>query len=91
MCVNLSPRLGPKSDEGAGRRRRRRLAAGDTIINDRWTAGDNREGSGQEQTTTNHCHCALKADEWLPAERSAGDDKAKDDVDEEDEQRRGGF
>jgi len=40
---------------------RRRPAAGDTIIDDRWTAGDDKEGSGQEQTTTNHC--ALKEEE----------------------------
>jgi hypothetical protein len=66
---------------------RRRPAAGDTIIDDRWTAGDDKEGSGQEQTTTNHC--ALKAGERRPAERAAGDEKGKDDADEEDE-RRGG-
>ena len=29
---------------------RRWPAAGDTIINDSWTAGDDKEGSGQEQT-----------------------------------------
>ncbi len=66
---------------------RRRPAAGDTIINDRWTEGDNKEGSGQEQTTTNHC--ALKAGERRPVERAAGDEKGKDDADEEDEQRGG--
>jgi len=38
---------------------RRRLAAGDTIIDDRWTAGDDKESSRQAQTITNHC--ALKA------------------------------
>jgi hypothetical protein len=37
---------------------RRGPAAGDTIINDRWTAGDNKESRGEVQTTTNHC--ALK-------------------------------
>ena len=62
---------------------RRRLAAGDTIIDDRWTEGNNKEGSGQEQITTNHC--ALKAGERWPAERAAGDKKEKDDADEEDE------
>ena len=46
-------------------------------------AGNNKEGSRQEQATTNHC--ALKAGERQPAERSAGDEKAKDNVDEEDE------
>jgi len=31
-------------------------AAGDTIIDDRWTAGSDKEESiGQAQTTTNHC------------------------------------
>jgi hypothetical protein len=50
-------------------------------------AGDDKEGSGQEQTTTNHC--ALKAGERRPAERAAGDKKGKDDADEEDG-RRGG-
>jgi len=36
-------------------------AAGDTIIDDRWTAmsGDDKESSGQAQRTNNHC--ALKA------------------------------
>jgi len=50
-------------------------------------AGDDKEGSGQEQATTNHC--ALKAGERRPAERAAGDEKGKDNADEEDE-RRGG-
>ena len=36
-----------------------RPAASDTIIDDRWTAGDDKESSGQTQTTTNHC--TLKA------------------------------
>jgi hypothetical protein len=44
--------------------------------------GVNKEGSGQEQTTTNHC--ALKADE------QAGYKKWKDDANEEDERRGGG-
>ena len=62
----------------------RRPAAGDTIIDDRWTVGNDKEGSvGQEQTTTNHC--ALKAGERWPAERAAGDKKGKDDANEEDE------
>jgi hypothetical protein len=54
-----------------------------------WRLATNKEGSGQEQTTTNHC--ALKAGERRPAERSAGDEKAKNDVDEEDKQKRGGL
>ena len=66
---------------------RRWPAAGDTIIDDRWTAGD-KEGSEQEQTTTNHC--ALKAGELRPAERAAGNEKGKDNADKEDEQRGGG-
>jgi hypothetical protein len=68
---------------------RRQPAAGDTIIDDRWTAGDDKEGSGQEQTTTNHC--TLKAGERRPAERAAGDEKGKDNANEEDEQRGGGL
>ena len=60
---------------------RRWPAAGDTIINDSWTAGDDKEGSGQEQTTTNHC--ALKAGERWPAERAVSDQKGKDDADKE--------
>jgi hypothetical protein len=32
----------------------RQPAADNTIIDDCWTVGDDREGSGQEQTTTNH-------------------------------------
>jgi hypothetical protein len=32
----------------------RRPASGDTIIDDRWTAGDDKESSGQAQTATNH-------------------------------------
>jgi len=60
---------------------RRRLAAGDTIIDDRWTVGDDKEGSGQEQTTTNHC--TLKVGERRPAERAASGEKGKDDADEE--------
>jgi hypothetical protein len=32
----------------------RRPAYGDTIINDRWMAGDDKESSGQAQTTTDH-------------------------------------
>ena len=81
---------GRKSNEGAGRRQhksdnmRRRPAAGNTIIDDRWTVGNDKEGSvGQEQTTTNHC--ALKAGERRPAERAAGDKKGKDAANEEDE------
>ena len=63
---------------------RQRPAAGDTIIDNRWTAGDDKEGSGQqEQTTTNHC--ALKVGKQWPAERAAGDKKEKDDADKEDE------
>jgi hypothetical protein len=82
---------GTKSDKGASRRQHKsnkilwRPAAGDTIIDNSWTAGNNKEGSGQEQTTTNHC--SLKADEQWPAERAAGNKKGKDDADEEDEQR----
>jgi len=49
-----------------------RPAAGDTIINDCWAAGNDKEGSGQEQTTTNHC--ALKAGKRRPAERAVGDE-----------------
>jgi len=60
---------------------RRPPAAGDTIINDRWTAGDDKEGSRQEQTTTNHC--ALKAGERRPVERAVSNEKGKDDADEE--------
>jgi len=59
----------------------RRPAAGDTIIDDRWTAGNDNEGSGQEQTTTNHC--ALKAGKRRPAERAVSVEKGKDDADEE--------
>ena len=47
-------------------------------------AGDDKEGSRQEQTTTNHC--ALKAGERRPAERAAGDEKGKDDANEVDQQ-----
>jgi len=61
--------LGPKSNEGWP-------AAGDTIIDDRWMAGNNKEGSGQEQTAT--IHCVLKAGERRPAERAAGNKKGKD-------------
>ena len=39
--------LRPKSNKGWP-------AAGNTIIDDCWTVGDDKEGSGQEQTTTNH-------------------------------------
>jgi len=60
---------------------RRRPAAGDTIIDDRWTAGGNKEGSGREQITTNHC--ALKAGKRRPAKRAASCEKGKDVVDEE--------
>jgi len=67
----------------------RRPAAGNTIIDDRWAAGNNKEGSRQEQTATNHC--ALKVGERWPAERAAGDEKGKVDADEEDEQRGGGL
>jgi hypothetical protein len=61
-----------------------RLAAGDTIIDDRWTAGDNtdKEGSRQEQTAINHF--ALKADKRGPAERAVGNKKGKDDTNKED-------
>jgi hypothetical protein len=52
--------LGPKSDKGQ------------PAIDDRWMAGNDKESSRQEQTTTNHC--ALKAGEQLPAERAAGDE-----------------
>ncbi len=64
-----------------------RPAAGNTIIDDRWMEGDNKEGSGQEQTTTNHC--ALKAGKQRPAERAAGNEKGKDDANEEDKQKGG--
>ena len=47
--------LGLKSEEGAAGRRRHKSE----IINDGWIAGDDKEGSRQEQTTTNHC--VLKA------------------------------
>ena len=53
-----------------------RPATGNTIIDDRWTEDDDKEGSGQEQTTTNHC--ALKAGKQRPAERAARDKKGKD-------------
>jgi hypothetical protein len=76
--------LGPKSDKGAGCRRHK-----SDIIDDCWTAGDNKEGSRQEQTATNHC--ALRAGEWRPVERAAGDEKGKDNADEEDEPRGGGL
>ncbi len=76
--------LRPKRDEGAGRRQHKI-----DIIDDRWTAGDGKEGSRQEQTTTNHC--VLKADEWQPAKRAAGIEKGKEDADEEEEQRGGGL
>jgi len=48
--------------------------AGNTIIDGCWTAGNDKEGSGQEQTTTNHC--ALNVSERWPAaaERAAGDE-----------------
>ena len=59
----------------------RRLAAGDTIIDDCWTAGNDKEGRGQEQTTTNHC--ALKAGERRLVERAASNEKGKADADEE--------
>jgi len=60
---------------------RRRPAAGDTIIDDCWTAGDDKEGSGQEQTTTNHC--ALKTGERRLVERAAINEKGKDNAAEE--------
>ena len=59
----------------------RQPAADGTIINDCWTTGDDKEGSVQEQTTTNHC--ALKVGKRRPAERAASDEKGKDDADEE--------
>jgi hypothetical protein len=65
---------------------RRWLVAGDAIINDRWTVGGDKEGSGQAQTTTNHC----AADERRPAERAASNEKGVDDANEEDKQRGGG-
>ena len=68
---------------------RRRPAAGDTIIDNCWMAGDVKEGSGQEQTTTNHC--VLKAGKRQPAESAAGDEKGKDNANEEDKQRGGGL
>ncbi len=80
--TNVSGHRQYKSDE-----MRRWPAAGNTIIYDRWTAGDDKEGSGQEQTTTNHC--ALKVGERRPAERAAGDEKGKDDANEEDKLRGG--
>ena len=60
---------------------RQRPAAGNTIINDHWTVGDDKEGSVQEQTITNYC--ALKAGERRPAERAVSNEKGKDDADEE--------
>jgi hypothetical protein len=33
---------------------RRRPAADNTIIDEHWTAGEDKEGSRQAQTTTNH-------------------------------------
>ena len=66
---------------------RRRPVAGDTTINDRWTADNNKKGSRQEQTTTNHC--VLKVAERRPVERAAGDEKGKDDANEVDKQRGG--
>ncbi len=80
--TNVSGRRQYKSNEML-----RRPTAGDTIIEDRWTAGHDKEGSGQEQTTTNHC--ALKAGKRRPAERAAGDENGKDNANEEDEQRGG--
>ena len=61
----------------------------DTIIDNRWMAGKDKEGSLQERTTTNHC--ALKVDKRRPAERAAGNEKGKDDANEEDKQRGGGL
>jgi len=69
---------GPKSDKGAGRGRDK-----SDIINDCWMVGDDKEGSVQKQTTTNHC--ALKAGKRRPAERALGDKKGEDDANEEDE------
>jgi len=65
---------------------RRGPAAGDT--NDRWTTGNDKESRGEVQTTTNHF--ALKVGQQRPAERAAGNEKEKDDANEEDEQRGGG-
>ena len=71
---------GPKSNEGAGCQQHK-----SDIINDRWTAGynNNKEGSRQEQPTTNNC--ALKMGERWSAERAASNKKGKDHADEEDE------
>jgi len=50
---------GTKSNKGASRRQHKsgeirwRPAAGNTIINDHWTAGNGKESCGQAQTTTN--------------------------------------
>ena len=66
---------------------RQRPAAGDTIIDDRWMAGNNKESNGQVQTTTNHW--VLNAGFWWTAERAAGDEKGKD-ANKEDEQKGGG-
>ena len=82
-------RLRPRRDQRASNEMRRWLAVGDTIIDDHWTVGDNKEGSGQEQTTTNHC--VLKAGKRRPAERAVGNEKGKDNANEEDEQRGGGL
>ena len=65
-----------------------RLAARDTIIDNGWMMGKDKEGSRQAQTTTNHC--ALEAGECRPVERAAGDEKGKDNAVKEDEQRGGG-
>jgi hypothetical protein len=55
------------------------MAAGNTreTSSNRWTVGDDKEGSRQEQTTTNHC--ALKANWRWPAERAAGVKNGNDD------------
>jgi len=71
----------------------RQPAAGDTIVDDRWKLGNGKEGSGQEQTTTNHC--ALKAaGKQRPAERGKSSKRRREEGlcrRGEDERRGGGL
>jgi hypothetical protein len=70
--------------------------AGNTIIDDRWMAGDDKEGSGQEQTTTNYCAWRQasgglwkeqRATKWrrtMPTRRTSEEEEDYDNNEEED-------
>jgi hypothetical protein len=63
----------------------RQRAAGDTIIDDCWMAGDDKEGSRQEQTTTNHCaQRVTKRGRTMPTRRTSKEEEDYDNNEEED-------